>query len=222
MSAAGVDSYRPETAAAHGIAACHTCGKLSSADLHRCPRCRSPLHLRQTDSLHRTIALVLTAMVLYVPANVLPIMTTEALGTSEPSTILGGVVLLWNMGSYPVAAVIFIASVMVPLGKMATLIWLWYSVTRSDQSRPEQRAVLYRMTEFIGRWSMIDVFVVAILVALIQLGGLMSIRPGAAAFAFCGVVIVTMIAAESFDPRLIWDRLDPSAKGETKMETDDE
>ena len=159
------------------------------------------------DSLARTVALVITAAILYVPANVLPIMTTEQLGRASDSTIMGGVVLLWHHGSYPIASVIFIASVLVPLSKLFILLALCWSVARGDATRPRERTVLYRVTEFVGRWSMVDVFVVAILVALIQLGGLLSIRPGVAAVAFSGVVIVTILAAESFDPRLIWDRL---------------
>ena len=124
----------------------------------------------------------------------------------------GGVVLLWNLGSYPVAAVIFIASVMVPVGKLGILIVLSWSVLRGEKLRARERAVAYRVTEFIGRWSMIDVFVVAILVSLIQLGSFMTIRPGTAALAFCAVVTITMIAAESFDPRLIWDQCDEEAE----------
>ncbi len=202
-----MNSFPHETAAAQRLAACHTCYKLAPATLEHCPRCGAALHLRLTDSLARTTALLITAAILYVPANVLPIMTTEQLGRSMDSTILGGVVLLWKLGSYPVASVIFIASVLVPLGKMLGLAVLCWSVVRGDLTRPRERTVLYRLTEFVGRWSMVDVFVVAILVALIQLGGLLSIRPGPAALAFSGVVIVTMLAAESFDPRLIWDRV---------------
>jgi paraquat-inducible protein A len=153
------------------------------------------------------MALLITAAVLYIPANVLPIMTTDQLGRSTDSTILGGVVLLMKMGSYPVAAVIFVASVLVPVSKLVALAWLCWSVARRHPTSHRQRTVLYRVTEFIGRWSMVDVFVVTILVALIHLGGLLRITPGAAAVAFGGVVIVTMLAAESFDPRLIWDQL---------------
>ena len=202
--------FPPESAAAHGIAVCHTCLKLSPASAHKCSCCGAPVHLRQTDSLHRTVALVVTASILYIPANVLPIMTTDQLGQAIDSTILGGVVLLWHHGSYPVAAVIFIASVVVPLGKLLALILLCWSVGRGQQQSVRERTIAYRVTEFVGRWSMIDVFVVAILVSLIQLGGLLSIRPGNAALSFCGVVIVTMLAAESFDPRLMWDRAGPS------------
>ena len=202
-----MSNFPHNSAAARGLATCHTCYKLSPAAVQHCPRCGAELHLRATESLHRTMALVITAAILYVPANVLPIMTTEQLGRATDSTIIGGVVLLWHHGSYPIAAVIFIASVMVPLSKLIGLTVLCWSVARHQPTLPRERTVMYRVTEFVGRWSMIDVFVVAILVALIQLGSLLSIYPGSAALAFCGVVIVTMIAAESFDPRLIWDRL---------------
>jgi paraquat-inducible protein A len=202
-----VSAFPADSAAAQGLAGCHVCCKLAPETLHECPRCGSALHVRIPHSIQRTVALLITAAVLYVPANVLPIMTTSQLGRSEPSTILGGVVLLFKMGSYPVAAVIFIASVIVPIAKLLTLSWLCWSVARRHPSSHRERTVLYRVTEFIGRWSMTDVFVVMILVALIHLGGLLVITPGAAAVAFGGVVVTTMLAAESFDPRLIWDQL---------------
>lgn len=206
-------SFPKGTAASHGLASCHTCYKLTPATEHRCPRCRSALHLRTTDSLQRTIALVFTAVLLYIPANVLPIMTTTMLGTAEPSTILGGVVILIHHGSYPIAAVIFIASVMVPTGKLLAISWLCWSVARKQTTSREQRTRMYRVVEFVGKWSMTDVFVVAILVALIQLGGLLSITAGSAAIAFGGVVVVTILAAESFDPRLIWDQIEVEEEG---------
>jgi paraquat-inducible protein A len=202
-----VTAYPADSAAARGIACCHVCLQAAPVALHRCPRCHSKLHLRIPNSLQRTVALLITAVILYIPANVLPIMTTEQLGRSIDSTILGGVVVLVKHGSYPIAAVIFIASVLVPIGKMLVLAWLCLSVARRHESSHRQRTVLYRLTEFIGRWSMVDVFVVTVLVALIHLGGLMNIRAGSAAIAFSGVVIVTMLAAESFDPRLMWDQL---------------
>jgi paraquat-inducible protein A len=201
------DAFYPAgTAAAQGLATCHTCYKLAPASGHKCPRCGSRLHLRTADSLQRTMALVITAILLYIPANVLPIMTTTMLGTAEPSTILGGVVLLIHHGSYPIAAVIFIASVLVPISKLSALSWLCWSVARRQPTSHQERTRLYRATELVGKWSMTDVFVVASLVALIQLGGLLKITAGTAAIAFGGVVIVTMLAAESFDPRLIWDQ----------------
>ena len=166
------------------------------------------MHLRKSDSIQRTLALLVTASVLYIPANVYPIMFTDQLGSTEASTILGGVVLLIKLGSIPVAAVIFIFSVMVPLGKLIAMYYLVWTVERHSPLEPKQRTTMYKVTEFIGKWSMVDVFVVAILAALVHLGGLLVIRPGIAALSFAGVVIVTMIAAESFDPRLIWDEME--------------
>jgi paraquat-inducible protein A len=198
------------TAAAEGLACCHVCFKVAPQALHRCPRCRAPLHLRKRDSLQRTLALVATASLLYIPANVLPIMTTEQLGRAMDSTIIGGVVLLVHHGDYPIAAVIFVASVLVPLSKLMSLCWLCWSIARGQPKSRYDRTRLYRATELVGKWSMTDIFVVAILVALIHLGGLLVIRPGAAALAFGGVVIVTMLAAHAFDPRLIWDELGES------------
>jgi paraquat-inducible protein A len=154
------------------------------------------------------MALVTTAALLYVPANLLPILYTEQLGSASPGTIIGGVVFLWHHGSYPVAIVIFVASVVVPLAKIMVLYWLCWTVLRRHTANARERTVLYRVTELVGRWSMVDVFVVAILVALVQLTGLISFRPGAAAIAFAGVVVVTIVAAEKFDPRLIWDNLE--------------
>lgn len=198
----------PTTAAARNLSACHVCHKLAPAQLHHCPRCGSALHPRKPDSLQRTLALLVTACILYIPANLYPIMITDQLGTSEPSTILGGVILLMHHDAVLVALVIFLFSVMVPIGKLIALFYLVWSVRRHSAITPRQRTVLYQITEFVGKWSMVDVFVVAILVALVHLGGLLAIRPGFAAVCFAGVVIVTMIAAESFDPRLIWDELE--------------
>jgi paraquat-inducible protein A len=166
------------------------------------------------------MALLIASVVLYLPANLLPIMTTDQFGRSQDSTIIGGVAILWNMGSYPVALVILIASVLVPIGKILTVATLCWTIGGHQAISPRQRTALYRMTEFIGKWSMVDVFVVAILVALIQITGIIVIRPGGAALAFAGVVILTMLAAESFDPRLIWD--DESARGENEDRTERE
>lgn len=160
--------------------------------------------INPSHSIQTTWALLFTSILLYIPANILPIMHTSVLGRDEPSTILGGVVVLWKMGSYPIAMVIFIASVFVPVAKIVILCWLNYSVQAKQQHANSERIYWYRITEFIGRWSMIDVFVVAVLVSLIQLGNIMNILPGHAALAFCGVVICTMLAAMSFDSRLIW------------------
>ena len=196
------------SAASQGLASCHLCCKLAPAEEHHCPRCGSAMHLRDHGSLQKTVALLITACVLYIPANVYPIMFTDSLGKTEPSTIIGGVILLIKLGSVPVAAVIFIFSVMIPSAKLMAMFYLVWSVKHAKSVSPRQRSLMYRVTEFVGKWSMIDVFVVAILVALVNLGGLVVIRPGVAAIAFAGVVIVTMIAAESFDSRLMWDALE--------------
>lgn len=194
------------TASSRGLASCHLCLKLVSSELHDCPRCGATIHLRKANSLQRTVALLITASILYIPANVLPIMITDQLGQSTESTILGGVVLLINLGSIPIALVIFIASVMIPMAKLLMMFYLCWSVRHGPPRTVRQRTVLYRITEFIGKWSLIDVFVVAILVALIHLSNLLVIRPGAATIAFAGVVMISMLAAESFDPRMMWDQ----------------
>jgi paraquat-inducible protein A len=164
----------------------------------------SSLVLKKRTSVQKTWALLITSIVFYIPANVLPIMNTRFLGQDEPSTILGGVILLWEMGSYPIAAVIFVASVAVPIAKILVLAWLNYSVQHQHSRFSKERVRLYRLAEFVGRWSMVDVYVVIILVTLIQLGNTMSIYPGGAALAFSGVVITTMLAAMSFEPQFIW------------------
>jgi paraquat-inducible protein A len=197
-----------ETAASRNLAACHLCCKLAPAEVHHCPRCGTAMHLRKQDSIQRTLALLVTASLLYIPANLYPIMITDQLGQSEGSTILGGVILLIHHGAVPVALVIFLFSVMVPIGKLMSMFYLVWTVKRHSPVSPRQRTVMFQVTEFVGKWSMVDVFVVAILVALVHLGGLLAIRPGIAALSFAGVVIVTMIAAESFDPRLIWDEME--------------
>ncbi|MGP8292448.1 PqiA/YebS family transporter subunit [Vreelandella zhanjiangensis] len=204
------------TAASQSLTGCPTCGLIngfSHGHKSRCIRCHEKLHHRLPFSLQRTWALLGAATIMYIPANVYPIMTTTSLGHSGSSTIIGGVVQLMQMGSWPVAAVIFIASVIVPVGKLLALSWLCIAVQRSGRPNTISRTKLYRITEFIGRWSMVDVFVVAILVALIRAGSLMSITPGPAALAFASVVVLTMLAAMTFDPRLIWDA--PKTKAST-------
>ncbi|WP_067210200.1 paraquat-inducible protein A [Marinomonas aquimarina] len=153
-----------------------------------------------------TWALLFTAVLLYLPANFLPIMTTRFLGVDSPSTIVGGVITLWHHESYMIAAIIFIASILVPMFKMLAIGYLNYSVQTNSRASIKQRYGLYRITEMMGRWSMIDVFVVAILAGLVQLGSTMSVYPGSAVIAFCAVVVLTMLAAMSFDSRMIWEK----------------
>ncbi len=202
----GEARYVKNSAAERGLANCHGCGKLSPVELGKCPRCGSALHLRNHNSLQTTTALIVTAAILYIPANLFPVMINSKLGTSEGHTILEGVAIFLSKGDYVIGLVILIASVLIPLAKLLALAWLCWMIRKGGTIGSKRKTQLYRVTEAIGRWSMIDVFVVAILVALIQLGNLMSINPGPAAVAFAGVVITTMIAAETLDSRLIWDR----------------
>ena len=199
------------TAAEQGLSGCPTCGLVNRLDTRkpRCRRCGERLHDRLPHSLQRTWALLFAAALLYLPANLYPIMTTTALGNSSSSTIIGGVVQLWQLGSYPVATVIFVASILVPVGKLLALGWLCIAAKRSAGYHPAIRTRLYRLTEFIGRWSMVDIFVVAILAALIRGGAIMSISPGPATLPFAGVVVLTMLAAYTFDPRLLWEPSSP-------------
>ena len=200
---------RAVTAAQLGLLRCHVCSQLSRAvqGLHeaRCPRCGAALHFRKPASVSRSWALLVAAMILYVPANVLPMMKTSSLFGSQSDTIMSGVVYFWTSGSWYLALIIFFASIMVPLLKMMALALLLVSVQRRSRWLPEQRARLYRLVEFVGRWSMLDIYVVAVIVALVQLKALATIQPGAGAAAFGAVVVLTMFSAMAFDPRLIWD-----------------
>jgi paraquat-inducible protein A len=197
------------TARSLGLVACRICGKVHRSPpaglTGSCVRCGSRLHSRKPASLQRTWALLLTGILLYVPANIYPIMTTEMLGRPEDNTIIQGVVVLWHHRSYFIAVVVFIASVMVPVLKFLVLSYLLASVERGAGMTRRDKLALFHVTEIIGPWSMVDVFVVALLVALIQMGGIATVRPGVAAFAFAGMVAVTMLAASAFDPRLLWD-----------------
>ncbi len=157
---------------------------------------------------------------LYLPANILPIMVTDLLGSKMPSTILAGVILLWSEGSYPVAAVIFLASIMVPTLKMIAIAWLCWDAKGHGKRDSERMHLIYEVVEFVGRWSMIDVFVIAVLSALVRMGGLMSIYPAMGALMFALVVIMTMFSAMTFDPRLSWDRqLNQSMRSPDSMES---
>jgi paraquat-inducible protein A len=195
-------------AAAQGLAGCHTCGKVSPVNLGRCPRCGSHLHLRKPDSIRRTMAFMLAAVALYIPANFLPMMTMVELGVVTSNTIIGGIIYFWKGGAYPIALVILTASIVIPLLKIVAISWLCLAATGKLHPSPAVLGKMYWFTELLGRWSMVDIFVVGILVALVQLGNYMTVTPGPGALAFGGVVVLTMFAAMSFDPRLLWDRLE--------------
>jgi paraquat-inducible protein A len=202
-----------------GFVSCEACGLLSrpagAEEPGECPRCGEELEFRRRDAIQRTWALVIAAAICYLPANILPVMRTTTLTSEEPDTIISGVVYLYTSGSWYLALILLIASVMIPLAKLAALVYLLITVRRGSVRNNRERARLYRVLEIIGRWSMVDVFVATFVVALIQLRPLMSVAPEPGVLFFSAVVILTIIAAETFDPRLIWD----SSQG--KQETDD-
>lgn len=192
-----------------GFLSCHGCGLLSrpAAPAHpgQCPRCGERLEWRREHAIQRTWAFLIAAAILYVPANLLPVLTTNTLVSSQSDTIMSGIVFLYATGSWPLALIVLVASVMIPLGKIVALAFVLVSVQRRSAVNNRQRTRLYRTVEFIGRWSMLDVFVDTFVVALVQLSPLMAVDPGPGVVYFMGVVVLTMFAAQAFDPRLIWD-----------------
>jgi paraquat-inducible protein A len=201
------------TAMQQGLQCCDTCGLLSrpaSGDGEaRCPRCNEELAFRKHDSIQRTWAYLIGAAVCYIPANLLPVLTTTTAGGADSDTILQGVVLLWSPTGWPLSLIVLVASIMIPSAKILALGYLLVTTQRESIKNNGQRVRLYRMVEFIGRWSMVDVFVDTFTAALIQLQPLMSVEPGPGLLFFAAVVVLTMLAVESFDPRLIWDSAIP-------------
>lgn len=195
-------------AASAGLALCKACHRLQACSPHGtalCERCGARVSLRTPDSITKCWFFLSLALLLLVPANVLPMMNILMFNRGDPSTIIGGVALLVHHGIYGIAAVVFIASFVVPLGKAASIILLLLSIQLRWPLSPQRRIRVFRIVEFLGRWSMLDVFVVAILVGLVRLGQVASIEPGLGTMAFGGSVILTMLASMSLDPRLIWD-----------------
>ncbi len=193
------------------LAGCHVCGQVHAFDAHLaehgapCMRCHAGVHRRKPDHVARTWALLLGAWVLYIPANTLPIMHITAFNGNSAHTILGGTVQLWEMGSWDLALIVFIASIVVPMTKLLALMGLLVMLQRRSPHNLRQRTRMYQAVEFIGQWSMLDVFVVILLSALARFQGLMQIEAGGGAVAFGMVVVLTMLAALSFDPRHGWD-----------------
>jgi len=197
-----------------GLVSCHDCHllshmpKLSANHAAYCPRCGGELYQRKPNSIMRTWALVIAAMIFYIPANILPMTITSSLGSTQTDTIMSGVIYFIYEGSWQIALVIFTASILVPIMKIIILIYLLLCVQFKSIRHPKELTRLYRLTEAVGRWSMVDIYVVTILVALVKLGLIANIDAGPAAIYFASVVVMTMIAAECFDPRLIWDALE--------------
>jgi len=184
---------------------CRTTMRAATGAGQRCPRCYSPVHVRRPHSLAATASLVITAALLYIPANVLPVMRTHTFFSDEDDTIMSGVISLAHSGSWPVALLVFFASIVVPLLKLIALGEILIAVTRGSVRQPQQRSRLFRLVEYVGRWSMLDVFAMSLLVALVQVQSLATVEVRPAALAFAGVVVLTMLAAQSFDERLLWD-----------------
>lgn len=201
------------TAISASLTGCHTCNQVVRIDVEQhdkgllCPRCESRLHPRKHHSILLTWVLVCLAFVFYIPANLLPMTRVVSLGQVQEDTIMSGVIYFIQSGSWYIALVIFVASVFVPMLKLLLLMFLLITVQRKSNWRPRDRTRLYRITELVGRWSMVDIYVVTILIALVNLGALANIDAGPAAINFAAVVVITMLAAKSFDPRLIWDNV---------------
>ncbi len=214
-----------KTAAQCGLVACPACGTITRLSVERlglppkCQLCFARLHSRKPMSIQKSWAWLTAGVLAYIPANVYPIMHTTVFGNSEPNTIIGGFFVLWEMKSYPIALVVFAASVVVPVLKFIAVSYLLISIQGNFQHDRYDRTRLFRMTEFIGRWSMIDVFVVAILAALVQIGSVAQIDPGLGATAFGATVIFTMMSALSLDSRLLWDGYDSSATNDESSAT---
>jgi paraquat-inducible protein A len=196
------------TAFEAGLARCDACAMLNRTDLSRelaCARCGAHLHARKPNSVSRAWAFLLAASICYVPANLLPVLYTGTLFEHQVQTILGGVITLWKDGSWVLAGIVFVASIVVPIAKILALAFLLLQVQQRSRRALHLRARLYRFTSYIGRWSMVDIFVGGTLVALVQFSVVATIQPGPGAVWFGAVVVLTMLASMSFDPRLTWD-----------------
>jgi len=201
------------TAREQGLQSCEVCTLVSrlmpGEEAGLCPRCGAELTFRKEASFQRTWAFLIAAAVCYIPANVLPVLTTTTATGSDSDTILQGVVLLWSPTGWPLSLIVLFASIMIPSAKILALAYLLITAQRGSAKNNEQRIRMYRMVDFVGRWSMVDVFVDTFTAALIQLQPLMSVAPAPGLLFFAAVVVLTMLAVESFDPRLIWDATSP-------------
>ena len=200
------------TAASEGLMLCPVCDLLNrrveGMEHAACSRCGAHIHVRRPDSIKRAWAFLIAAAILYIPANVFPIMYTGSLYGFQSDTIWSGIVWLWQTGSWMLAVIVFVASMVVPIAKIASLAFLLSAAQRRSTWNPQRRARIFRITHWIGRWSMVDIYVGATLVALVQFKAFASIEPGSGAIAFGAVVVLTMLATQNFDPRLTWDPID--------------
>jgi paraquat-inducible protein A len=200
-------SKQLKTALIQGLIRCHDCGHLIKCmTSSKCPRCNATITARTPKSLQLTSALIISALCFYFPANLFPIMLVTELGSAKEHTIMGGIMALIQSDMIPIAIVVLIASILVPLMKLLGLTILILCVHYRWQVNARLFTQLYRIIAFVGRWSMLDIFMISILVALVDIGGVAQVIAGPAATAFAAVVVLTMFAARSFDPRLIWDQ----------------
>ena len=210
-----------ETARQAGLTGCEYCQKLTDSSQSKCRCCGSRIHSRLPNSINRCWALTIAATLLLIPANILPIMTIKSFGTGEPDTILSGIISLFHYELYPIGIIVFLASIVVPFIKIIGLIMLLFSVQGIIDMGHRERTKMYRIIEFFGKWSMLDVFVVSLLVAIVEIGDIATVDAGLGVTAFCSVVILTMFAANSFDSRLIWDDIpNQESKQESKQESE--
>jgi paraquat-inducible protein A len=204
------------TARRAGLVSCHACGRLGpiarTRAVQHCARCGAMLHSRKFDSIPRTYAFLIAAAIMYIPANILPVLRTSSILGSEDDTIMSGVVYFWTSGDWPLALIVFVASILVPMLKLVVLTLLAVTVQSGSTWQPLERTRLFRVVEAIGRWSMLDIFVITLTVALVRFRSLAVITAGPGAVAFGVVVVLTMIASMQFDPRLIWDNIESSGK----------
>lgn len=202
-----VAAHAGKTGLQQNLKLCQVCTAIVPLAQSHCSRCNTRVRIRQRASIQNTMALLIAATLLYIPANLLPIMRTVSFGETTDSTIISGLLLMWRDGAYPVAIIILIASVIVPVAKILIMFWLCYLTCLPFSRRQRHSGTIYRLVDWVGRWSMVDVLVVAIMAALVRFDLFMSVYPGVGALVFAAVVILTMLAALSFDPRLLWDPL---------------
>lgn len=202
-----VEAHAGKTGLQQNLKLCQVCTAIVPLAQSHCSRCNTRVRIRQRASIQNTMALLIAATLLYIPANLLPIMRTVSFGETTDSTIISGLFLMWRDGAYPVAIIILIASVIVPVAKILIMFWLCYLTRLPFSRRQRHSGTIYRLVDWVGRWSMVDVLVVAIMAALVRFDLFMSVYPGVGALVFAAVVILTMLAALSFDPRLLWDPL---------------
>ena len=211
MKNKAADRSNWNTGKALNLKLCLDCHQVHSQQVSRCPRCGAKTNLRRPDSLTRSWALTITAALLYVPANILPMMTVSKFEQGQPQTIMSGIFELIHQGMVPIALLVFTASILVPLLKLLGMVWLLMSVHYPTIALHRQM-LLYRIIVWIGRWSMLDIFIISLLVGLVKFGQLGTVTAGTGAYAFACVVITTMLAAMQFDPRLLWDAMEASKK----------